>query len=76
MQKYPACKDLSYEIKYAISIFVSDSSYRPHGKKPDIVLCKKLQHRPGPEAIKHFSCSTQLSTKFQLLIKTKMPTNK
>ena len=32
--------------------------------------------RPGPEVIKHFSCSTQLSSKFQLLIKTKIPTNK
>ena len=30
---------------------------------------------PGPEDIKLFSCSTQLSTKFQLLIKTKIPTN-
>ena len=29
-----------------------------------------------PEVIKLFSCSTQLSTKFQLLIKTKIPTNK
>ena len=31
--------------------------------------------RPGPEVIKMLSCSTQLSTKFQLLIKTKIPTN-
>ena len=30
----------------------------------------------GPEVIKLFSCSSQLSTKFQLLIKTKKPTNK
>ena len=30
----------------------------------------------GPEIIKLFSCSTQLSTEFQLLIKTKIPTNK
>ena len=29
-----------------------------------------------PEVIKLFSCSTQLSTKFQLLIKTEVPTNK
>ena len=29
-----------------------------------------------PEVIKLFSCSTQLSTKFELLIKTKIPTNK
>ena len=28
----------------------------------------------GPEVIKFFSCSTQLSTNFQLLIKTKIPT--
>ena len=32
--------------------------------------------QPGPEVIKLFSCSTQLSTKFQLLIKTKILTNK
>ena len=30
---------------------------------------------PGPEVIKLFSCSTQLSTKFQLLIKIKIRTN-
>ena len=30
----------------------------------------------GPEVLNFFSCSTQLSTKFQLLIKTKLPTNK
>ena len=29
---------------------------------------------PDPKVIKFFSCSTQLSTKFQLLIKTKIPT--
>ena len=28
----------------------------------------------SPEVIKHFSCSTQLSTKFELLLKTKLPT--
>ena len=30
----------------------------------------------GPKVIKVFSCSTQQSTKFQLLIKIKIPTNK
>ena len=30
---------------------------------------------PGAKAIKLFSCSTQVSKKFQLLIKTKIPTN-
>ena len=37
-----------------------------------------LDHRqlktPGPEVIKLFSCSIQLSTKFILLINVKMPT--
>ena len=28
----------------------------------------------GPKVIKHFSCSTQLSTKFFLLINVEMPT--
>ena len=37
---------------------------------------KCLLNTPGPEVIKLFSCSTQLSTKFQLLINTKIPTNK
>ena len=32
-------------------------------------------YEQGPEVIKLFSCSAQLSKKFQLLIKTKMPTN-
>ena len=38
---------------------------------------KKLSSsvRPGPKVIKLFSCSIQLSTKVQLLIKTKIPTN-
>ena len=31
--------------------------------------------RPGPEVIKLFSCSTQLSTKFQLFMETKILTN-
>ena len=30
---------------------------------------------PGPKVIKLFSCSTQLRTKFRLLIKTKIPVN-
>ena len=38
-------------------------------------LCKRFGARSGPEVLKHFSCSTQLSTKFQLLVKTKIPTS-
>ena len=32
------------------------------------------EEQPGPEVIKLFSCSTQLSMKFFLLINIKMPT--
>ena len=34
----------------------------------------KPEKRPGSEAIKLFPCSTQLSSKFILLINIKMPT--
>ena len=40
------------------------------------VGCVVIMAFLGPEVIQLFSCSTQLSTKFQLLIKTKIPTNK
>ena len=40
----------------------------------NLQLLEKL--RPDPVVIKHISRSTQLSTKFQLLIKIKIPTNK
>ena len=33
-----------------------------------------IVRKSGPEVIKPFSCSTQLSTKFILLINVKMPT--
>ena len=42
---------------------------------PAPVILQVRIPRPGHEVIKLFSCSTQLSTKFQLLIKTKIPTN-
>ena len=42
-----------------------------------VLRCEFLFFRnSGPEVMKHFLCSTQLSTKFQLLIKTKISTNK
>ena len=31
--------------------------------------------KPGPEVIKHFSCSTKLRLKFILLMNVKMPTS-
>ena len=36
---------------------------------------KKYTIRSGPEVIKLFSCLSQLSTKFQLLIKLNIQTN-
>ena len=40
-----------------------------------ILLGKAQMHfRPGLEVIKLFPCSTQLSMKFMMLIKVKMPT--
>ena len=33
-----------------------------------------MNNYPGPEVVKLFSCSTQLSTKYILLIYVKMPT--
>ena len=45
-----------------------------------VFLLKKSQvnevNTPDLDVIKPFSCSTQLSMKFQLLIKTKIPTDK
>ena len=40
-----------------------------------LIFCAQKFLLSGPEVIKRFSCSIQLSTKFQLLIKTKIPTN-
>ena len=37
--------------------------------------CTSRKSVPKPRGYKKKSCSTQLSTKFQLLIKTKIPTN-
>ena len=44
--------------------------WRNYKKKPVFGGCET-----SPGDINLFSCSTQLSTKFQLLIKTKIPTN-
>ena len=41
---------------------------------PDVAAQLSGKGRPGPEVIKLFSCSTQLSMKFSLLINMKMPT--
>ena len=42
--------------------------------KTDALSCSLTRGYPGPEVIKLFSYSTQLSMKFILLINVKMPT--
>ena len=44
----------------------------PHIALP---VVRALQFKTGPEVIIQFSCSTQLSAKFHLLIKTKIQTH-
>ena len=41
---------------------------------PENWVRQSIKCRPGPQVIKLFSCSTQLSMKFSLLINMKMPT--
>ena len=43
-------------------------------KDSDQIKTLTALDRPGPEVIKLFPCSTQLGTKFILLINVKMPT--
>ena len=50
----------------------SDFIWRPANQQNHLYAEQIL--RSGPEVIKLFSCSTQLSTKFILLINFKMPT--
>ena len=44
------------------------------GQGPYIFINVSKLDKPGPEVIKLFSCSTQLSMKFSPLINVKMPT--
>ena len=48
----------------------------PVCKESNVIFEDNMREKSGPEVIKLFSCSTQLSMKFQLLIKAKIPTNK
>ena len=49
------------------------SAFDPHHEK-NCLWHFKTDGSPGPEVIKTFSCSTQLSMNFILLINVKMPT--
>ena len=65
--------------------FEHPNMFKSMGKKIMTILCSQFcftgpiiweQQRNRPWGYKTFSCSTQLSTKFPLLMKTKIPTNK
>ena len=58
-----------FEPKFYIKVKEKEElSTKPAASRESLYQC--------PEVIKPFSCSTQLSLKFQLLTKTKIPTNK
>ena len=64
---------------FFLNIFISihknaKHTHKMHTWKRDNSPVSKLYFGPDPEVIKLFSCSTQLSTKFILLINVKMPT--
>ena len=59
----------------AIFVYTAKLKYPPNVSVLQYLFTSGT-HREGPNVIKLFSCSTQLSTKFQLLIRTKIPTNK
>ena len=43
-------------------------------KRLDFVASEQQRSRPGCKVIKHYSCSTQMSMKFIMLINIKLPT--
>ena len=69
----------------ALNVCFYTASNFPNFDDLNAFFCLKLEHcsphkaiqcAPGPEVIKLFSCLTQLSMKFQKLIKTKIPREK
>ena len=58
------------------SVPVSSQVMLPMTSSPSFPISGTVHNllRPGPKVIKLFSCSTQLSLKFILLINVKMPT--
>ena len=65
---------------YCVSNKYLYPSELPSGDRSETFLASCVPERyrkvrkSGPEVIKHFSCSTQLSMQFFLLINVKMPT--
>ena len=65
-------------MKWRVKVLVALLQGQSQGDAKDLLNSFPLPIHPetlDPEVIKLFSCSTQLSTKFQLLIKTKILTN-
>ena len=64
---------LRYSLLFLQKDIYVTTPYRECGsnKKPQDIV---FRERTGPEVIKLFSCLTQLSMKFYLLINVKMPT--
>ena len=70
------CYLIKYRIKTLISVVWEECLLSLQNICFDVHVFIKCALFSGPQVIKLFSCSTQLSTKFQLLINTKIPTNK
>ena len=69
-QKIKSEKNIAFFFSVEFFVFVSNINFT-------VIRTRTfLASMPDPEVIKLFSRSTQMSTKFQLLIKTKIPTNK
>ena len=71
------CLFLSGRLRQVLLYFVADCSFKfcCLFQKPNKALHGPCHEKPGTKLIKLFSCSTQMSMKFQLLIKSKMLNN-
>ena len=61
--------------KWMICDFISFSAVFQSHQDNKKAIMKGCAMRPGPKVIKLFSCSTQLSMKFQMLISIKISRN-
>ena len=64
--------DLHISMVTKDSCIIKEAKHNRKGAK--YFMANLLLRCPGPEVIKLFSCSTQMSMKFFLLINVKMPT--
>ena len=75
MKNLPACRVNTFEYKKKNKLESKKTTKSTNQIETELheEICS--QDNPGPEVIKLFSCSSQLSKKFKQLIKTKIPTN-